>query len=80
MSNRVGAASGLARGLLAAALALALAVLALWWGGQRLEHRAAAREALPPTAGRIRVVGIESQVRLLRDARGIPHIEARSPG
>ena len=39
----------------------------------------AAREALPLTAGRIQVAGIASPVGLLRDARGIPHIEAATP-
>jgi len=78
VSERGGPASGLAGGLLAAALAVVLAVLGLWWAGQRLERQTAAREALPITAGRIPVAGIASQVEVLRDARGIPHIEART--
>ncbi|MCS5636040.1 MAG: penicillin acylase family protein [Myxococcota bacterium] len=56
--------------------ALAVLGLLVWLGGRAAQSVQRAREAFPSESGRLTVPGLASPVRVLRDARGIPHIEA----
>ncbi len=57
-----------------------MAVVALVAAGavalQRAEQQRAAKDAFAQTTGRLTVPGLEAPVEVLRDDRGIPHIEA----
>ena len=55
-----------------------LVVAALAFGLRALERRQAARAAHPRHAGRVEVVGAEAPARILRDRRGVPHVEAEN--
>jgi len=46
--------------------------------GRELRTRASARAAFPQADGRIEVAGLENPIEILRDARGVPHVLARS--
>jgi penicillin amidase len=59
---------------------LGASVLALLLVGlERGRVRNAARAAFPRVDGRLRVAGLEAPLEILRDARGVAHVEARSP-
>jgi penicillin amidase len=60
--------------LLAAALLVVLAVAAI----ERGRRRGEARSAFPEVRGRLRVSGVLAPLEVLRDARGIPHVDAAS--
>jgi len=47
-------------------------------GHSLLEVRRAVRAAYPTTSGRLQVEGLEAPVVVLRDLRGVPHVEATS--
>jgi penicillin amidase len=57
---------------------VALAIAALGFGLRALDRRQAARAAHPVLRGNLIVQGVESPVRVLRDRRGVPHVEAAS--
>ncbi len=59
--------------LLIAAVALALSGLALW-----REARRERRSAHPPSEGRLELAGLEAELVVVRDRRGVPHARARS--
>jgi penicillin amidase len=56
--------------------ALAVLGLLIWVGGRAAESVQRARDAFPAESGRLTVPGLTAPVSVLRDARGIPHIEA----
>ena len=56
--------------------ALAALGLLVWVGGRAAESVQRARDAFPSESGRWAVPGLAAPVSILRDARGIPHIEA----
>lgn len=58
---------------------LALLVVAAWWLHQRAgEARRVIVAGRPRVEGRIQVAGAAAPLRILRDARGVPHVEALS--
>ena len=57
---------------------LALGAVALALGLRALERRQAARAAHPVHGGRLLVGGAEAPARVLRDRRGVPHVEAET--
>ncbi len=59
--------------------AIALLALSAWWFHQREGEARRVRSAgLPTVEGRIPVAGAQAPLRILRDARGVPHVEAES--
>lgn len=57
---------------------LAVLVSALAWGLGRLREQRAARAAFPLVSGVVRIDGPAAPVDVYRDARGVPHVEAKS--
>jgi penicillin amidase len=57
---------------------IALGIGALALGLRALERRQAARAAHPRLGGQLVLAGAEAPVRVLRDRRGVPHVEAES--
>jgi penicillin amidase len=56
-----------------------VAIVLAWLGLQRsFEARRVDRASRPRTEGRIEVRGPQAPLRILRDARGVPHVEAAS--
>jgi len=66
-----------AAGWLPIATLAAVVVGGLWIGGQRMLSERAARAAFPTTEGTLAVPGLDAPLEILRDRRGIPHVEAR---
>ena len=48
----------------------------IWLGAQAADSVQRARSAFPTESGRLEVAGLTAPVSMLRDARGIPHVEA----
>ena len=61
-----------------AAIAILAIVSGLVLGVRFLSQRAATHGAFPLADGEIEVEGLTAPVEILRDARGVPHVRARS--
>lgn len=66
----------LARSVSVALLVLVLLIALGAWALQRADRDRVVRRGFPVTSGHVTVPGLEASVEVLRDDRGIPHIEA----